>query len=280
MIKIDMIMKKLMIYNMIGIVTIQTMVNLSFADERRFTYTYEPETLPSGALELENWVTLRSQRTKNVGRDNFNRWDLRQELEYGVTDNYTIGFYLNERADSYRNPATGADVSQFKWKGISIENRYNVLNPAEYPVGLTLYLEGKYSGEEAEIEEKIILGQRHGLWKWALNLIHETEWEHNMDEVEGVVAASFGITRDLGKKFSLGLEMFTETIFPEYDKAVSTALFLGPALHYRTEKWWATLSILPQIYGWNYDGNPDGNRHLDLLEHERINVRLIVGIHF
>ena len=50
------------------------------ADERRFTYVYEPETLPAGAMEFENWVTLRTGRTSSVGQDNFNRWDLRQEL--------------------------------------------------------------------------------------------------------------------------------------------------------------------------------------------------------
>jgi len=44
------------------------------ADERRFTYTYEPETLPQGAIEFEQWVTLRTQRTKNVGQENFNEW--------------------------------------------------------------------------------------------------------------------------------------------------------------------------------------------------------------
>jgi hypothetical protein len=43
------------------------------ADERRFTYTYEPETLPQGTFEFENWVTWRAGRTAAVGQDNFNR---------------------------------------------------------------------------------------------------------------------------------------------------------------------------------------------------------------
>ncbi len=34
------------------------------ADEKRFTYSYEPETLPGGAWEFEQWITLRTQRTK------------------------------------------------------------------------------------------------------------------------------------------------------------------------------------------------------------------------
>jgi hypothetical protein len=36
------------------------------ADERRFTYTYGPETLPQGAFEFENWVTWRSGHTDAV----------------------------------------------------------------------------------------------------------------------------------------------------------------------------------------------------------------------
>ena len=30
------------------------------ADERRFTYSYEPELLPARAMEFEQWVTLRT----------------------------------------------------------------------------------------------------------------------------------------------------------------------------------------------------------------------------
>src|SRR5438094_4011897 len=59
------------------------------ADERRFTYTYEPELLPQGGMEFEQWVTLRTQRTRggSVQQGNYNLWELREELEYGVTDN-------------------------------------------------------------------------------------------------------------------------------------------------------------------------------------------------
>ena len=132
------------------------------ADERRFTYSYEPETLPKGATEFEQWVTLRTQRTKAVGQDNFNLWEIRSAVEFGVTDNYAVELYLNTKAESFRDPATGADYSKFSFNGISLENRYMVLNPANHAVGLTLYLEPRFSGDEAEVEEKIIFGQRHG----------------------------------------------------------------------------------------------------------------------
>jgi hypothetical protein len=252
------------------------------ADERRFTYTYEPEVLPQGGLEFEQWLTLRTQRTKDgeVQQDNYNLWEFREELEYGVTDNYSVSLYLNAAAESFRdfseNPAV--DRSSFKFQGISLENRYMLLNPANHSVGLTLYLEPRYSGDEAEVEQKIILGQRYGDWKWAFNLVHATEWEDNLHSVEGEVEADLGISRDLGKHWSIGLEARNHNELPDYRIWENTALFVGPVVSYRHEKWWAALSVMPQIFGANFHGNPDSNSHLELEGHERMNIRLLFGV--
>ncbi len=252
------------------------------ATERLFTYTYEPETLPEGGMEFEQWVTLRTQRTKggSVNQENFNRWELREELEYGVTDRYTVSLYLNTRADSFRDTTTGQDNSSFQFKGISLENRYLVLNPAEHKVGLALYFEPRFSGEEAELEQRVILGQRHGKWKWALNLTHATEWEDNFHAMEGEVEASFGLTRELNKRWSLGLEVRDHNELPEYRKWENTAVFAGPVLSYRQEKWWGALTVMPQVWGKNFGGDPDGHRNLELEGHERVNIRLILGFGF
>lgn len=61
------------------------------ADECHFTYTYEPELLPAGAMEFEQLMTLRTQHTSgdDVKQGNFNLWEIREELAYGVTDNYS-----------------------------------------------------------------------------------------------------------------------------------------------------------------------------------------------
>jgi len=250
------------------------------ADTRRFTYVYEPETLPAGAVELENWITLRTQRNETVGEDNYNRWDLRQEIEFGITDRYSLALYLNEKSESFRDPGTSEHVSDFDFDGVSIENRYNLLNPADHAIGLTLYLEGRYSGSEAELEEKIIIGQRHGNWKWAFNLEHATEWEDDLSEREGELGASFGIARDLGNNWSLGLEVRNQTILPDYHEVENTALYAGPVLSYHRERWWAALSVLPQIKGWNLGGDPDGDSHYELVDNEKLNIRLLFGITF
>jgi hypothetical protein len=250
------------------------------ADERRFGYTYEPETMLKGAMEFEQWVTLRSQRSKAVNQQNFNRWEIREALEYGVTDNYTVELYLNTKAESFRDPSTASDHSKFSFDGVSLENRYLVLNPATHVVGLSLYLEPRFSGDEAEIEEKIILGQRYGDWKWALNLTHATEWSDNFHKTEGEVEMSLGLARDLNPHWSIGLELRDHNEVPDYRKWENTALFLGPVIGYRQEKWWGTFSVLPQIYGANFGGDPDGHSHLELEGHERLNIRLILGFDF
>src|SRR5581483_9467727 len=113
--------------------------------------------------------------------------------------------YLNESSESFRDPL-GENQSESRFDGISIENSYMVLNPADHAVGFTLYLEPRFAGDEAEVEQKLIFGQRHGDWKWALNLTHATEWSDNLREVEGEVEVSFGITRQLGRHWYLGLE--------------------------------------------------------------------------
>src|SRR5947209_6986430 len=182
---------------LIGVLVGGSCLSAARADERRFTYSYEPETTPQGELEFEQWVTLRTQRTKGgeVKQGNFNRWEFREELEYGVTDNYSVSLYLNTATESFRDfsqtPATYS--SRFGFEGVSLENRFLVVNPADHAIGLGLYLEPRYSGGEAEVEQKIILGQRHGNWKWAFNLTHATEWKDNLHTLEGELEASFGL---------------------------------------------------------------------------------------
>jgi len=55
-------------------------------------------------------------------------------------------------------------------------------------------------------------------------------------------------------------------------------LFVGPVVSYRQEEWWAALTVLPQIFGANFQGNPGGNSQLELEGHERVNIRLLFGI--
>jgi hypothetical protein len=250
------------------------------ATERVFTYTYEPETLPKGAWELEQWVTWRGRRNSTVGQDDYSRWQFREEIEYGVTDNYQLALYFNSQHESFRDPATGDRTSGALWTGVSIENKYMLLNPASHAVGVALYLEPTISDREFELEQKLIIGQREGDWKWAVNFVHETEWSLFQSATEGVFEVVAGLSRSIGKRWHVGFEVRDHNEIPEYKRWENTAVFLGPVASYHTGRWWAALSVLPQVYGQNFLDDPDNNHHLDLDGHERINVRLIVGVSF
>jgi hypothetical protein len=147
-------------------------------------------------------------------------------------------------------------------------------------VGLTLYLEPRIAGDEAELEEKIIVGQRHGKWKWTFNLTHATEWEDDFHSTEGEVEGSFGLAYNLNKHWAIGVEARDHNEIPEYEEWENTAVYLGPVVSYHTEKWWGALTVMPQIYGANFTGDPDNNHHFELEGHEHLNVRLIFGMSF
>lgn len=250
--------------------------------ERLFTYAYEPETLPKGALEFEQWVTARAGRNRAVGQADYYRLQFREELEYGVTDRYQIGLYFNHDYEHFNDPFGSGDRSDYRQKGISFENKLLVLHPAERPLGLALYLEPTLdaAGGLFKLEEKIILGQRHGDWKWAVNFNHETEWEHQYRDTVGEFELTAGLARLFSARWSVGLEMRHHAEIEAYRHWEGYALYLGPCVSYRRERWWAALTVMPQVYGANFDGNPDRDTNLDLAAHERWNIRLLVGVHF
>src|SRR5262245_23082370 len=96
------------------------------ADTRHFTYSYEPNNvLPAGALEFEQWATLRAGKEQGV----FSRWDLREEFEYGITDRLTSSLYLNFQSLHVDLPDEDEDEDEFEFKGVSSEWKYKISDP-------------------------------------------------------------------------------------------------------------------------------------------------------
>ncbi len=250
----------------------------AFASVRNFTYTYEPEAMARGDWEFEQWATYRGPRNREVGQEDYSRWDMREEIEYGATDGYTLSLYLNTKGEYFKDPASGAKTSDFDFDGVSIENKFMLQNPTDKQVGLSLYIEPTFSEDEIKLEEKIIIGQRVGDWKWALNFTHETEWEKN--DTTGVFEVTFGLVRELGKRWRLGLEFRTDHEIEDYQEWIDSVYFLGPVMSYQSENWWVALTALVQIHGQNYGIDTDGESDLDLAHHEYLNIRCIVGIDF
>lgn len=272
------------------VLCLASLTNIARADERRFTYTYEPGVLPRGAVELEQWTTAR------IGKSSGDhvRWDLRTELEFGLTDSLQTALYLNSRSVRSKGvpqeDGTFSDTEEFEFKGISSEWVMKFTDPVADPIGIAGYLEVGIGSEEVELEQKILLGKVIGPWAFALNLVAEQEWESERegltndpagpDAGEREIEKELALEIDMGvsyllKSFAFGLEFRNTNEYPDYGKLEHSAFFLGPVVHYRAESWWASLTVLPQIAAYRPTAHG-----LDLEEHERVEARLLVGIHF
>ena len=61
------------------------------AHEAIFAWTYTTDLTPKGHGEFEQWITPRWEKEQG----NYSVIDFREELEYGVTDDFQIALYLN-----------------------------------------------------------------------------------------------------------------------------------------------------------------------------------------
>ena len=247
------------------------------ADERLFTYVQEAEVLPKGGLEFEQWLTHRRDKADGV----FARWDFREELEYGFTDRLSGAGYLNFKSTHSEGVTGRADEDSFKFEGVSTELKYQLLNPNTKPLGVLLYGEATYNGDEFELEEKLVLQKNFGeKWVTALNVTLEEEWAFTATDTEEELKLELtaGVAYKINSHWSVGLEGRNHRVYApgfNFDNREADAWFVGPNVHYAHGPWWATLTVLPQVHG-----SPATRNSLELDEHEKIEVRLIAGVNF
>jgi len=242
----------------------------AFASERHFTYAYESGVLRPGAREIEPWTTFRLGRS-----DFYSRLDTRIELELGLTDRLQTALYLNMKAQV--EGTADERVSTTEFEGISSEWKLKLSDPVADRVGFALYGELSAGPAEVELEGKLILDKRVGRFLGALNVVGEYEWgfEEPGKREKGLEVDAGGCVF-VTPRLTVGLELRSHTVFPPEGEPTRSALFLGPTVSYAKDRWWVAASVLPQIAA--LAGASDGN--LDLVEHERVEVRVLVGLEF
>lgn len=264
------------------------------ADEQFFGYTYISEVLPKGKWELEQWVTERTGKESGT----FSATDFRTELEHGFTDRLQGSLYLNYNYyyvhDAVASSGALDDRNRFGINGVSSEWEYQLLSPYKNSFGFTLYLEPEYGTieesdgsrhQEIELEAKLIF-EKHWLDDTligAFNYVLEPEWAKAEGESSFQTSLKMEWTTGLAYRVAphwyAGLETRVQTEFADADlnKSEFVAAFVGPAVHYGGKRWWATLTVLPQVWGWP-DSRGTGGLALD--DHEWLEVRLKMGFNF
>src|SRR3954463_10155631 len=209
------------------------------AGARHFNFLYEAPTSAPGSLEFENWMTWKRgtdpQRSDAV--------EFRHELEYGVTDRFQASLYLPD----WSYDAT-PDGSGWTLKGGAVEFIYNLTNPVDDPVGLSLYQEYKVGYEIFEWESKVILQKNIGRWIVAYNATLEAVWEgDDLEEREGEFTQAIGASYEISHRVSVGAELVHEMVFPGWhDQERIRNVFVGPNVSYRHKDWFVTVSAVAQ----------------------------------
>ena len=275
----------------------------SQAGESLFGWVYTTDLTPKGAFEFEHISDL--QHRQSQGTYEYLRH--REEIEYGVTDNFQISGYLNwSMIDAYRNGKTGTTegpgtdlganddpFGRFKRTtvdSISMELIYRLMNPYTDSFGLALYLEPTWGPKTKELEMKLLLQKNFidDRLIVAANISTALERNVNKEDIERATELDIvaGASYRFKENWSAGLEARNHNEFAGYGyySQDHAAYFIGPNLHYATQKYWITAAWRHQL-PWANPRKPDqedvvvgGRIYGD--EHSRDQFVVKVGIPF
>jgi hypothetical protein len=300
------------------IFTFLTLLNFSLivsAGEPLFGYVYTTDLQPKEKWEIEQWITDREGQAHGT----FHHFDMRTEVEYGVTDNFQMSVYANymyaiESGNSVRGLTEGIEIpsdhdptqpyNQFRFDGFSIEGIYRVLSPYLDPVGLSFYLEPEFGPFSNGVELRAIVQKNFLDDQLVLAGNAWVEFEKEVgsnlvvpgsnDIPDGSVNNASYAEIDLGASYrfisnwSAGLEFRNHNEYSGFTLSQSAqnhaAFFFGPNVHYGAQHWFFTLSVLRQIGVMTYTNDQQAEMYNGLLygdEHTTWDgIRLKLGFPF
>lgn len=230
------------------------------AGERKFAFSNESLTHAPGEIEYEQYVTWKTHKQDD---SDFDRFDFRHELEFGVTDHLQLSIYQDWR---YQD---GASVSndRAEYKDTAFEVIYNLTNPATDLFGSAVYGEFKIGDQLLELEGKIILDKHIGPWVVAYNAIIEAEWEgSDYEEDKGEFAQTVGVSYQVSPRISVGAELLHEVEFDDWEETGDHVVYIGPNGTYRQKGWFVVLAPLFQVTSVSSEAD--------------FQTRMIIGIDF
>jgi len=219
----------------------------SFADPRRYVWTYEYSTPRKGEFEIEDYVTTKIPDKHKSNINTVQEW---LEFEYGITDRWDVAMYQMYK---FKNKANENDG---KYDGFKVRTRYRFGEKGKYIVDPLIYLEYIRDPDFSKpnvIEEKLILAKDVGNFNISYNQI----LERNLDKKgKGNNEYAAGISYTIFRTLKFGIE--GKGSFNEREN------FVGPAIGWEKNKFWFSLGAAFGI-----------NRRSDDLQ-----TRIIVGYEF
>ncbi len=228
------------------IVTIVTVVMINpsaRADRRIFGYTYPYQMLPEGTLELEHYLDagLNGWDDPNTLEieDDWKQvdWKHQFEFEYGITDRLDFGFY---------NVFSQKPFREFAYDGPKLRSRYRFAEQDALIVDPAIYLEIGYFGDEAKLEQILILAKRLSNLEISFNAKFEQEYVMEGRQWEFEFLPLLGIGYHFNAALALGLEYYGK-LKVEHGEVEYYVSYLGPTLSVAGGSFFWTLAVQPQL---------------------------------
>jgi len=212
------------------------------ADNRKFTYSYETTTMAPGHREHEHWVTWKTDKDTD---GSFDRFDIRHEVEWGITENFQLAVYVSdwryEDGKSVKNDGA-------TWQNVAVEAIYALSDPTADDLGTALYGEVKLGDEKFVLEGKILLQKNVGPWVFAYNGTVEAEWEGtHYEEDKGEFANTLGVSYQVNPSLAVGVELLHENEYEDWNTWGDDVLYAGPVVSSAQDGWWFAITPLIQV---------------------------------
>jgi hypothetical protein len=229
------------------------------ANPRPLPFSYPYETLPEGALEVEQYADLIPVRVVRELPDGTTegvvsvRSQLQTELEYGLTDRLEVALYFTFRQG-------GSSTTPFlRFQGLKQRLRYRFKELGEWPLDAGVYLEVAELHDEIEVEEKLLLSRRLGPVSVVANLWIEQEWYFQTEETKHIYNPTLGVTYEVSPRLSLGAEYWVRGRFDRDrgpadmdgadDATTSTVHYAGPTLLLQAKRIWLSVGAYARLDG-------------------------------
>jgi len=248
-------------HGMAAVVLMSFMAMPAMGGDRKFGFSYEATTSPPGEVEYEQYITWKKSKATD---SDFDRIDVRHEIEIGLTDHLQMGIYV---ADWRYQDGESVSNNRAQYRDTAFEFIYNLTNPVTDPIGLALYGEVKIGDQLFELEGKIILQKDMGPWSVVYNATIEAEWEgSDYEEDKGTFEQTFGVSYQISPRVLAGIELLHEVEFDDWQETGRNVVYVGPNMSYRRKGWFVTVTPLFQV--------SDIDSEADFV------TRMIFGMHF
>ena len=196
--------------------------------------------MPAGAMEFETSVTW---KTNQSSEPDLERFDIRHEFEYGVTDKLQLAFYFAD----WRYETSGKDGDKTKFSDIAVEAIYNLTDPNTSDFGSAIYGELKGSNDFIKLEAKLLLQKNFGAWMLVYNIGGEIAWEDDYQNDVAELSQSAGVSYSINPSWSVGAEVLHEIAVPDVDTIGDSGVFIGPNVSWRKNRFAVAITGLWQI---------------------------------